>query len=424
MSLLAKQFLGKEANFFRMNVKTIEAFEHEEITGEEALERLVKLGRKKGFVNIDDVLQVVPGEQRHSEKLEEIFEALLSEGIPLIEDEETETAEMVEDLETEGEDAGNDAKVLYNSDDPLAEAETDDLVRLYFNEAASVPLLTASEEVTLAKSMERGNIAREKLATKNLSAAKRAQLMQEVQEGWDARQHIIVANSRLVISIAKKNMNRGLPLIDLIQEGNIGLMRAAKKFDYRRGFKFSTYATWWIRQAITRAISNKSRTIRIPAHMGDKIAKMMRTKNVLKQELKREPTTLEIADSLDTSPQEIELITKAAFQPHSLETPIGSDEDSVLGELIEDETSPSPEETTAQSLLEEDLSRTIDETLPLREARILRLRFGLDDGKVHSLSDVGRKLGVTRERVRQIEAQALRKLRDPRVRSRLKDYVA
>jgi RNA polymerase primary sigma factor len=278
--------------------------------------------------------------------------------------------------------------------------------------------------VKLAKAMERGNKARAKLAEKNLSATKRQELLKEVQEGWDSRQHIIVANSRLVISIAKKNMNRGLPLIDLIQEGNIGLMRAAKKFDYRRGFKFSTYATWWIRQAITRAISNKSRTIRIPAHMGDKIAKLMRTKNMMKQELKREPTLMEMADALDTTPQEIELITKAAFQPHSLETPIGSDEDSVLGELIEDETAPSPEESTAQTLLQEDLFRTIEDTLPLREARILRLRFGLDDGRVHSLSDVGRRLGVTRERVRQIEAQALRKLRDPRVRSRLKDYVS
>jgi RNA polymerase primary sigma factor len=304
------------------------------------------------------------------------------------------------------------------------ETDTSDLVRLYFNEAASVPLLTAKEEVNLAKAMERGNSARAKLAEKGLSVSKRKQLLDDVQKGWDARQHLIVANSRLVISIAKKNMNRGLPLIDLIQEGNIGLMRAAKKFDYRRGFKFSTYATWWIRQAITRAISNKSRTIRIPAHMGDKIAKLMRMKNTLKQEYHREPTLLELADALDTSPQEVELITKAAFQPHSLETPIGQDEDSVLGEIIEDETAPSPEESTSQTLLQEDLFRTIEETLPLREARILRLRFGLDDGRVHSLSDVGRKLGVTRERVRQIEAQALRKLRDPRVRVRLKDYVA
>jgi RNA polymerase primary sigma factor len=365
---------------------------------------------------------MVPGEQRQSEHLEEIFEALLNEGIPLIEDDDVEGFDL--DNEVEEKEIEADRSKIYNSDDPLAEAETDDLVRLYFNEAASVPLLTGSEEVDLAKKMERGNKSRAKLAEKNLTAAKRAELQKDVQVGWDARQHLIVANSRLVISIAKKNMNRGLPLIDLIQEGNIGLMRAAKKFDYRRGFKFSTYATWWIRQAITRAISNKSRTIRIPAHMGDKIAKMMRLKNSMKQELKREPTLAELAEALEVNSEEIELITTAGYQPHSLETPIGSDEDSVLGELIEDETSPSPEESTAQSLLEQDLARTIDETLPLREARILRLRFGLDDGKVHSLSDVGRKLGVTRERVRQIEAQALRKLRDPRVRSRLKDYVA
>ena len=408
-----------------MDIKTIEAFEHEDITEEQALERLIKLGRKKGFVSIDDVLQLVPGEQRQSEHLEEIIEALLSTGIPLVEDEEaapeTELPDVEDSAEPETEPEG---VVYYTSDDPLAEAETGDLVRLYFNEAASVPLLKAAEEVSLAKAMERGNKARAKLAERNLSPTKRQLLLKHVQEGWDARQHLIVANSRLVISIAKKNMNRGLPLIDLIQEGNIGLMRAAKKFDYRRGFKFSTYATWWIRQAITRSISNKSRTIRIPAHMGDKIAKLMRAKNTMKQELKREPTLMEMADSLDTTPQEVELITKAAYQPHSLETPIGSDEDSVLGELIEDEPSPSPEESTAQSLLQQDLARTIEDNLPLREARILRLRFGLDDGRVHSLSDVGRRLGVTRERVRQIEAQALRKLRDPRVRSKLKDYVS
>ncbi|MBX3046269.1 MAG: sigma-70 family RNA polymerase sigma factor [Anaerolineales bacterium] len=405
---------------------TIEAFETEEISlsEDEALERLIRLGRKQGFVSIDNVLQLVPGEQRQSEHLEEIFEALLNEGIPLVEDEDADNIEMSDaDEDIEDDEPANERSKIYAPDDPLAEAETGDLVRLYFNEAASVPLLTAAEEVDLAKKMERGNKARTQLAQKGLSAAKRAELQEAVQVGWDARQHIIVANSRLVISIAKKNMNRGLPLIDLIQEGNIGLMRAAKKFDYRRGFKFSTYATWWIRQAITRAISNKSRTIRIPAHMGDKIAKMMRMKNTLKQELKREATLAELAEALEVSADEIELITTAGYQPQSLETPIGSDEDSVLGELIEDETAPSPEESTAQTLLEQDLARTIDETLPLREARILRLRFGLDDGKVHSLSDVGRKLGVTRERVRQIEAQALRKLRDPRVRSRLKDYV-
>ena len=400
-----------------MTVKTIEAFENENLE-DDAIKRLIDLGREQGYVSIDDVLSMVPGEQRHSEQLEEIFEALLMAGIPLSEEE----ADAVHDVPAEEEE--QDEKYDYRDrEDPLAEAEVNDLVRLYFNEAASVPLLNSQEEVDLAKRMERGRIAREKLAERGLNKTKRQELLKVVQEGWDARQHLVVANSRLVISIAKKNMNRGLPLIDLIQEGNIGLMRAAKKFDYKRGFKFSTYATWWIRQAVTRSISNKSRTIRIPAHMGDKIAKLMRTKNLMKQQLKREPNLEELAAHLEIPPSEVELITKAAYQPHSLETPIGNEEDSVLGELIEDETAPSPEDSTTQTLMEEDLARTIDETLPLREARILRLRFGLDDGKVHSLSDVGRKLGVTRERVRQIEAQALRKLRDPRVRSRLSDYV-
>jgi RNA polymerase primary sigma factor len=400
-----------------MTVKTIEAFENENLE-DDAIKRLISLGREQGYVSIDDVLSLVPGEQRQSEQLEEIFETLLTAGIPLSEEEADAAAD-----ETIGDDEADEKYDFRNTDDPLAEAEVNDLVRLYFNEAASVPLLTSQEEVDLAKRMERGREAREQLAESGLSKTKRQELLQIVQEGWDARQHLVVANSRLVISIAKKNMNRGLPLIDLIQEGNIGLMRAAKKFDYKRGFKFSTYATWWIRQAVTRAISNKSRTIRIPAHMGDKIAKLMRTKNLMKQQLKREPSLEELAARLEIPPSEVELITKAAFQPHSLETPIGNEEDSVLGELIEDETAPSPEDSTTQTLMEEDLARTIDETLPLREARILRLRFGLDDGKVHSLSDVGRKLGVTRERVRQIEAQALRKLRDPRVRSRLSDYV-
>ena len=401
-----------------MTVQTIEAFEHEMLE-DEALTRLLELGREQGFVSIDDVLQVVPGEQRQAEQLEEIFETLLNAGIPLSEEDEHEISQNGKSSKKVEE-----PKEYTPAEEPLAEAEVNDLVRLYFNEAASVPLLTSEEEVKLAKAMERGRKASEKMSAKGLSADESEKLLILITEGWEARQHLIVANSRLVISIAKKNMGRGLPLIDLIQEGNIGLRRAAKKFDYRRGFKFSTYATWWIRQAITRSISNKSRTIRIPAHMGDKISKLMRTKNIMKQQLHREPSMEELAENLEIPPQEVELIIKAAYQPHSLETPIGNEEDSVLGELIEDEMAPSPEDSTTQTMMEEDLARTIDETLPLREARILRLRFGLDDGKIHSLSDVGRKLGVTRERVRQIEAQALRKLRDPRVQQRLSDYIA
>jgi RNA polymerase primary sigma factor len=401
-----------------MTIKTIGAFEGE-LLEDDAITQLLTLGRDQGYVSIDDVLHVIPEDQRRAETLEEIFETLLSAGIPLAEDDPEEST----DSPAEESEENNGSVEYQRPEDPLAEAEVNDLVRLYFNEAASVPLLTAEEEVKLAKSMEKGRRARKKLAAEGLSVAQRDNLIDHIQDGWDSRQHLIVANSRLVISIAKKNMGRGLPLIDLIQEGNIGLMRAAKKFDYRRGFKFSTYATWWIRQAITRAISNKSRTIRIPAHMGDKISKLMRTKNLMKQQLHREPSMEELSHSLEITPQEVELIIKAAYQPHSLETPIGNEEDSVLGELIEDDMAPSPEDSTTQTMMQEDLAKAIDETLPLREARILRLRFGIDDGKIHSLSDVGRKLGVTRERVRQIEAQALRKLRDPRVRQRLSDYV-
>lgn len=308
--------------------------------------------------------------------------------------------------------------------DPLAESEVNDLVRLYFDEAASVSLLTAAQEVELAKSVERGWRARKKLASNSLSQKEREKFQHLVVEGWESRQHLIVANARLVISIAKKYMHRGLPFIDLIQEGNIGLMRAAKKFDYRRGFKFSTYATWWIRQSITRAISNTSRTIRIPSHMGDKISKMFRTRNLLKHKLQREPSMEELAIGLEVPPEELELIIKATYELQSLETPVGNQDDLLLGELIEDEKSPSPEDSTAQSMMQEDLSSAIDENLPSREARIIRLRFGLDDGKIHSLNEVGKKLGVTRERVRQIEAQALKKLGDPKVRQQLWDYKA
>lgn len=402
-----------------MGVKTIDAFEGE-LLEDDAITKLLELGQNQGYISIDDVLQVIPEDRRRSENLEEVFETLFNSGIFLSEEDDNveNTNSGVDENEK------NSSRVEYHRpEDPVAETEVHDLVRLYFNEAASVPLLTAEEEVKLAKSMEKGRRGRKKLAEEGRSAIQSEKLMHHIQDGWDSRQHLIVANSRLVISIAKKNTGRGLPLIDLIQEGNIGLMRAAKKFDYRRGFKFSTYATWWIRQAVTRAISNKSRTIRIPAHMGDKISRLMLTKNLMKQQLHREPSMEELAASLGIPPQEVELIFKAAYQPQSLETPIGNEKDSVLGELIEDVMAPSPEDTTTHTMMQEDLAKAIDETLPLREARILRLRFGINDGKIHSLSNVGRKIGVTRERVRQIEAQALRKLRDPRVQQRLSDYV-
>ncbi|HMK07798.1 MAG TPA: sigma-70 family RNA polymerase sigma factor, partial [Anaerolineales bacterium] len=244
----------------------------------------------------------------------------------------------------------------------------------------------------------------------------------QIEDGWAAREHLITANSRLVISVAKKYMGRGVPFLDLIQEGNIGLIRAAKKFDYRRGHKFSTYATWWIRQAVTRAIADQGRTIRVPVHMGDQINKLLRISHQLTQRLGRDPSTDELADALTVTPKKVENMIQVARRPLSLETPTDEEEDSVLGDFIEDEESPAPAETVTQSLLREHLHEVLN-TLPPREVRILQLRYGLLDGQSYTLEEVGRKMGVTRERVRQIEAQALSRLRHPSHRRRLSDYL-
>ena len=323
--------------------------------------------------------------------------------------------EVTEPKETSARPVGIDRAI----DEAAAERDT---VGIYLKEMGVVPLLAAPEEVALAKRIERGKAARAKLAKKDLSPDKRQELLEQAQDGDDARQHLITANTRLVVSVAKKNIGHGLPFLDLIQEGNIGLMRAAKKFDWRRGNKFSTYATWWIRQAITRAIGQQSRTIRVPIHMGDQINNMFRVQYQLTQRLGRDPSIEELAVALDTDPKKVENIIKIARRPLSLETPTDDEEDSVLGDFIQDDQVPGPDVQTQGTLLAEKLEEVLDD-LPPRERRILRLRFGLDDGEVHTLSKVGLKLGVTRERVRQIEGQALRKLRHPRVRKLLKDFV-
>jgi len=263
---------------------------------------------------------------------------------------------------------------------------------------------------------------REELAKGEVSDKRRRDLLRFIEEGSKSRERLIISNSRLVISVAKKYIGRGVPFLDLIQEGNIGLMRAAKKFDYQRGYKFSTYATWWIRQATTRAIADQGRTIRVPVHMGDQINKLRRMQHQLKQQLAREPTREELAEALGLPVKKIENMIKVSRRPLSLEMPIDDEGESMLGDFIEDQDSPAPDETASQNLMREHLEEVLD-TLPPREVRVLQLRYGLLDGKVCTLQEVGRKMGVTRERVRQIEAQALRRLRRPTIYKELREYI-
>jgi RNA polymerase primary sigma factor len=388
--------------------------------------RLIELGRKKTYVTIDDILNFFPEAERDVDQLEEAFAALLSAGIPYVDDdttiEPTDESLMVE-VEEEDEDGEAEGKVLLD-DNYLANIDTDDMIGLYLKEVGRVPLLTAEEEVHLAKRIEKGRLSREYLAkdNKSLSMDDRIDHRMNIEDGWAAREHLITANSRLVISVAKKYMGRGVPFQDLIQEGNIGLIRAAKKFDYRRGHKFSTYATWWIRQAVTRAIADQGRTIRVPVHMGDQINKLLRVQHQLTQRLGRDPTVEELAEALDVPPKKVENMIQVARRPLSLETPTDDEEDSVLGDFIQDREAPAPDDSATYNLLKEHLEEVLG-SLPPREVRILQLRYGLLDGQAYTLEEVGRKMGVTRERVRQIEAQALSRLRHPVIRRKLREYL-
>ena len=387
-----------------------------------AIARLIELGRQKSYVTLDDILHFFPEAEQDVEQLEEAFSALLSAGIPFQED--TVTPEPTEDELVAVEESGEveEPEIDPSLDDYLANIDTDDTIGLYLKEVSRVPLLTAVEEVRLAQGSERAGSAREELAQGNVSPKGRPDLRQSIEDGWGAREHLITANSRLVISVAKKYMGRGVPFLDLIQEGNIGLIRATKKFDYRRGHKFSTYATWWIRQAVTRAIADQGRTIRVPVHMGDQINKLLRVQHQLTQRLGREPSVDELAIALDVPPKKIENMIQVARRPLSLETPTDDEEDSVLGDFIEDDEAPPPDETATYNLLREHLGEVLN-GLPPREVRILQLRYGLLDGQAYTLEEVGRKMGVTRERVRQIEAQALSRLRHPSIRRKLRDYL-
>jgi RNA polymerase primary sigma factor len=409
-----------------------------EMTTESAIwQQLMVLGEDQGFVTYDDILSLLPAVEQNIELLEELLDALSEAGVEVVssspvtstEDNQSKSGDNRKD--GKGEEQGEetlDPRVLYRDlvkDTGYQQAlDTDDVVGLYLKEAGSVPLLTAEEEVMLAKRMETGQLASQQLEAyrDHLSTDDVAELEALIEDGESAQEYLVRANSRLVISVAKKYIGRGVPFLDLIQEGNIGLIRAARKFEYQRGHKFSTYATWWIRQAVSRAVADQGRTIRVPVHMGDQINRLRRTSTQLTQELGRDPSEDELAQAMETTPDKVRNLIEISRRPISLETPIEEDADSEFGDFIEDQSSPKPTEIVTQNLLREHLIQVL-ERLPDREAHILELRYGLQDGETHTLEEVGREIGVTRERVRQLEAQALNRLRHSSAFQLLQDYL-
>ncbi|MFQ5856584.1 MAG: sigma-70 family RNA polymerase sigma factor [Anaerolineae bacterium] len=377
----------------------------------EAIEELLHLGHDKGHLTIDDIVEAASQLDEHMESLDRLFEILADEGIEIYSNghEITSPHELALQKEEQG---------------ALEFVDSDDTVSLYFRDVRPIPLLARDQEVELAKRIERGEKAKQRLAEAGdqLDFAERARLEAEIQQGRDAFQELVSSNFRLVISIAKKYMGHGVPMLDLIQEGNLGLIRAAEKFDYRKGYKFSTYATWWIRQAVTRALADQGRTIRIPVHMKDRIQRLSRLSHELELELGRRPTPEEIAEEVDLSLGQVKLALDAAKRPLSLEKPVGDEEDSELGDFIEGDDLPDPSEEVDLTLLSEEIEDLLS-TLTPREARILTMRYGLSGGHEYTLKEVGKKFGLTRERIRQIEQEALRKLRHPRRSRRLRAYL-
>jgi RNA polymerase primary sigma factor len=384
-----------------------------------AIERLLGLGKSQGYVTYDDVMEAVPEAELNIEQLEDVLATLIEMGI------EISDAGLEEPVAPESKPKEAEPVESTAADIDLSAIDIDDSISLYLKEIGRIPLLTAEQEVSLAKRMEAGRNAKQRLSKSGgrLGYEKREQLAETVRDGQAAQEHLIKANSRLVVSVAKKYVGRGVPFLDLIQEGNIGLIRAVKKFDYRRGYKFSTYATWWIRQAVTRAIADQGRTIRVPVHMYEQINRLARVSRQLVQELGRDPTMEEIADGLGVSPKKVERTIKVSQRPLSLEMPVGEEDDSFLGDFIEDSDAPSPTDQASQQLLRDQIDDIFISLTP-REVRILQLRFGLVDGYSYTLEEVGKKFGVTRERIRQIEAQALGRLRHPSRSRKLRDFLA
>jgi len=376
---------------------------------------LLQKAEQQGYVTAADILEVFPEAEDDIAKLEDIFLLLQKEGVEYYGNDVVVHTDLNDETGIAPETPGE-------SPVDMSDVESDNTISLYLREVGQVPLLSAEEETELAIRLEKGKEAAVALSEGVTNPEERADLEHLVCLGEEARERLIKSNSRLVISIAKKYMGQGVPLLDLIQEGNLGLMRAVDKFDYRRGYKFSTYATWWIRQAITRAIADQGRTIRVPVHMSDRIRRLYRTSQDLEQTLGREPTPQEIAENMDVPLSKVRWMLRIARHPISLEKPVGDESGSELANFIEDEETPTPTESAAYELLKKELEEALA-TISPREARILRLRFGLQDGRTHTLEELGQKFGLTRERIRQIEGDALRRLRHPSRSRRLKDYL-
>ncbi len=373
---------------------------------------LIEKGNKRGVLAFKEITDAFEKIEIEPDELEQLYDKFEKEGI-----------ELVEDMDKELEEIEVSKEELEDLSVPEG-INIDDHVKMYLKEIGKVNLLTAEEEMSLAKRMADGEMAKAQIEEmgEDIDGDTKEQLDFLIADGEKAKKNLAEANLRLVVSIAKRYVGRGMLFLDLIQEGNLGLIKAVDKFDYTKGYKFSTYATWWIRQAITRAIADQARTIRIPVHMVETINKLVRVSRQLVQELGREPTPEELAKELNMPVEKVREISKISQEPVSLETPIGEEEDSHLGDFIPDDDAPAPSEAASFVLLKEQLSDVL-KTLTPREAKVLRLRFGLDDGRARTLEEVGKEFAVTRERIRQIEAKALRKLRHPSRSKKLKDFL-